>query len=339
MVTAPMDRLDLAFAGVTRHAQLIAAGEVSSRALVEVFLSRIARLDPLLNAFRIVFAEHALAAADQADSWRRAGEERPLLGVPIAVKDDMDVAGETTAFGCDADPEPAAADAEVVRRLRAAGAVILGKTHVPELMATPFTESPTFGVTRNPWDVHRTPGGSSGGSASAVAAGLVSAALGSDGAGSVRIPAACCGLFGLKPQRGRVPTAPDVNPFPGMSVLGPIARTAGDAARFLDAVADRPLAVASPERLRVAISTGLPPGLGASPDAEQLAGVARVADALREAGNETFERELDWGMTMGNRVIARFLRGTADKAAEIGHPERLSRRTRGLVRYGRAIPA
>src|SRR5206468_13122480 len=140
----------------------------------------------------------------------------PLLGVPIAIKDDTDVAGDVTAYGCDVDPVPAPADAEVVRRLRSAGAVILGKTHVPELLATPFTESPTYGVTRNPWDLQRTSGGSSGGSATAVAAGLVSAALGSDGAGSVRIPAACCGLFGLKPQRGRVPTAPDVEPFQGM---------------------------------------------------------------------------------------------------------------------------
>ena len=118
----------------------------------------------------------------------------------------------------------------MVRRLRAAGAVILGKTHVPELMATAFTESPTFGVTRNPWDPHRTSGGSSGGSATAVAAGLCSAALGTDGAGSIRIPAACCGLFGLKTQRGRVPTAPEVEPHRGMTVYGPLTRTVADAA-------------------------------------------------------------------------------------------------------------
>src|SRR3954464_172399 len=219
MVTRPMEPHDLAFAGLSRHADLIAAGELSSRELVELFLARIARLDPVLNAYRLVFPERALAEADQADGRRRAGDRRPLLGVPLALKDDVDVAGETTAYGCDVHPAPAAADAEVVRRLRAAGAVILGKTHVPELMATPYTESPTFGVTRNPWDPHRTSGGSSGGSATAVAAGLASAALGSDGAGSVRIPAACCGLFGLKPQRGRVPTAPDVEPARGMTVF------------------------------------------------------------------------------------------------------------------------
>ena len=330
---------ELAFAGLARHADLIAAGDVSARELTELFLARIFRLDPVLNAFRAVFPERALAEADQADGRRGAGERRPLLGVPIAIKDDTDVGGTVTAYGCDVDPTPARADAEVVRRLRAAGAVIVGKTHVPELMATPFTESPTFGVTRNPWDLRRTSGGSSGGSATAVAAGLVSAALGSDGAGSVRIPAACCSLFGLKPQRGRVPTAPDVNPFQGMTVLGPITRTAADAARFMDAVADRPLAKASPGRLRVAVSTGLPPTIAAHPDAEQLAGVTRVGEALRDAGHEVVERDFDWGTAIGNRVLARFLRGTADKAAEVGHPERLSRRTRGLVRIGRAIPA
>src|SRR5690242_15044428 len=233
-----MDRLELAFAGLARHADLIAAGQLSSRDLTELFLSRIARLDPVLNAYRVVFAERALAEADQADSRRRAGERRPLLGVPVAVKDDMDVAGETTAYGCDADPAPAAADAEIVRRLRAAGAIILGKTHVPELMATGFTESPTYGVTRNPWDLHRTSGGSSGGSATAVAAGLVSAAMGTDGAGSIRIPAACCHLVGFKPQRGRVSTAPDVDPHRGMTVFGPLTRSIEDAARVMDVIRD-----------------------------------------------------------------------------------------------------
>ena len=173
-----VDRDDLAFAGLSRHADLIAAGELCSRELTELFLARIARLDPRLNAFRVVFSEQALIEADQADGRRRGGDARPLLGVPIAIKDDIHVAGEITGYGCDWDPPVQPADSEVVRRLRAAGAVIIGKTHVPELMATGFTESPTYGVTRNPWDLHRTSGGSSGGSATAVAAGLVSAALG-----------------------------------------------------------------------------------------------------------------------------------------------------------------
>src|SRR5690349_1413360 len=211
----PVDGVDLAFAGLTRHAELIASGEISSRELVELYLARIERLQPVLNAYRVVLGERALQEADAAD--RRRGQGLALNGVPIAIKDDVHVAGETTAYGCDADPDPRPADSEVVARLRAAGAVILGKTHVPEMMATPFTESPTFGVTRNPWDPHRASGGSSGGSAAAVAAGLASAALGSDGAGSIRIPAGCCGLFGLKPQRGRIPTAPEIAPHRGMT--------------------------------------------------------------------------------------------------------------------------
>jgi amidase len=338
-----MDRDDLAFAGLARHAELIAAGEISSRELTELFLGRIARLDPVLNAFRVVLGEQALAQADQADGRRRAGDRRPLLGVPVAVKDDVDVAGEVTAYGCDHDPPRAAADAEVVARLRTAGAVIIGKTQVPELMATPFTESPTFGVTRNPWDPHRTSGGSSGGSATAVAAGLASAALGSDGAGSVRIPAAACGLFGLKPQRGRIPTAPEVDPFRGLTVFGPITRTVADAARLFDAVTDggpslTEAAASVPGQLRVAVSTGLPP-LGVSPDAEQLGAIASTAAALRELGHEVSGNEFDWGTTIGNRVIARFLRGIADRAIVIGHRDRLSRRARGLARIGASVPS
>src|SRR3954468_11193539 len=336
-----MDRDDLAFAGLARHADLIAAEELSSRELTELFLARIARLDPRLNAFRVVLAEQALVEADQADSRPRGGD-RPLLGVPIAIKDDIHVAGEITGYGCDWDPPVQPADSEVVRRLRAAGALIVGKTHVPELMATGFTESPTYGVTRNPWDVHRTSGGSSGGSASAVAAGLVSAAIGTDGAGSVRIPAACCGLFGLKTQRGRISTAPDVNPHQGMTVYGPLTRTVQDAARVMDAVRDggpsfTEAAATPPGKLRIAVSVGLPP-LGVKIDAEQRSGVEATAQLLRELGHEVAEREFDWGVTIGNRVLTRFVRGLGDKADEIGHRDRYSRRAKGIARIATAIP-
>jgi amidase len=180
---------DLAFAGVVRQAQLVRDGEVSARELVELYLDRIERLDPELNAFRTAMAERALADAEHADARRRAGEERPLAGVPIAVKDTEDVAGEVTGWGTGAHGGPAARDNDLVSRLRAAGAVILGKTNLPELAIIGATEGPAFGVTRNPWNTDRTPGGSSGGSGAAVAAGLCAAATASDGGGSIRIPA------------------------------------------------------------------------------------------------------------------------------------------------------
>src|SRR5215208_1703229 len=161
----------LAFEDLTRQAELVRAGEVSSRELVELYPGRIERLDAELNAFRVVMAERALADATQADGRRGAGEQRPLLGVPIAIKDTQNVAGELTTHGSAAHDEPAREDAELVRRLRGAGAVIVGKTNTPELAIIGDTEGPAFGVTRNPWNADRSPGGSSGGSAVAVAAG------------------------------------------------------------------------------------------------------------------------------------------------------------------------
>ena len=145
-----MSTESLAFAGIARQAAMVRNAAVSSRELVELYLERIARLDPELNSYRVVMAERALAEADQADSRRAAGDERPLLGVPVAVKDNVDVAGEITASGTAAFDERASADAELVRRLRAAGCVILGKTTLPELAIMGTTEGPAFGVTRTP---------------------------------------------------------------------------------------------------------------------------------------------------------------------------------------------
>jgi amidase len=344
-----MDATDLAYAGAARQAQLIAAGEVSARDVVRATLERIERIDPRLNAFRVVLAERALAEAEQADARHRAGDRRPLLGVPVAIKDDTDLAGVPTARGTVAsDLAPRTADDEVVRRLRAAGAVVLGKTNVPELMIWPFTETASFGAARNPWALDRTPGGSSGGSGAAVAAGLCGVALGTDGAGSIRIPAAFCGLFGIKPQRGRVPMrAGASDAWHGLATVGPLARTVADAALFLDAVADgaRPgggfaaAAARGPGRsLRIAVATKMPPGVVARLGREQRDAVAATADVLRGLGHEVVEREIGYGPADGAQVIARYLRGIHDEAATLPHPERLEARTRGMARRGGLVP-
>ncbi|MGB6109387.1 MAG: amidase family protein, partial [Mycobacterium sp.] len=203
-----MDVTDTAFAGAAEQARMLAAGIITAPALLELYLERIGRLDREVRSFRVVMTDSARREAAAAQERLDAGERLPMLGVPIAIKDDVDVAGEFTCYGSSAYDLPATADAEVVRRLREAGAVILGKTAVPEMMLWPFTETISFGATHNPWDLAYTPGGSSGGSGAAVAAGLAPIALGSDGAGSIRIPAGWCGLYGLKPQRDRVPIAP-----------------------------------------------------------------------------------------------------------------------------------
>jgi amidase len=349
-----MDATEIAFAGIARQAELIAAGELSSRELVELYLERIARLGPRLNAFRVVLSERALLEADQADARRGAGGDRPLLGVPIAVKDDIDVAGEVTALGTNAHGGPVSADAEVVRRLRQAGAVIIGKTNVPELCIWPFTETATFGATRNPWDRQRAPGGSSGGSAAAVAAGLVGAALGSDGAGSIRIPATWCGLFGLKPQRGRVSMAPRARCWHGLSVNGVLTRSVADTALFLDvaagaidvdadhapapAVPFSQSAASAPGRLKIAFSTRVPAGVIARLDGDAEHALKQTVELLRSLGHEVSERDPDYGFGTFAALLPRYARGVSDDVASLPHPERLERRTRGMARLGRLIP-
>lgn len=337
------DATGLAFAGAARQAWLIASGELSSRELTQLYLERVARLDPRLNAFRVVLAEQALAEADAADARRGRGEGGVLNGVPVAIKDDTDVAGQTTLLGTAADDGVKGADSAVVARLRDAGAVVLGKTHVPELTICCFTETLTFGATRNPWDPNRTPGGSSGGSGAAVAAGLCGVAHGSDGAGSIRIPAAWCGVFGIKPQRDRVPLAPNDGAWYGLSTHGPITRTVADAALFLDAAADTGSTFATaaarpPGPLRIALATNLPVGILARPSADALRAVHETADRLRTLGHAVTETALDFGPVAGPGVMARYLGGIARGLETLAHPERVERRTKGFARLGAAIP-
>jgi amidase len=341
-----MDDVALAFSGLARQAELVAAGEVTPRELVELSLRRIERLDPRLNAFSAVYAERALVDAEQAAGRLGAGDRRPLLGVPVAVKEDMYVAGQPTVYGHGVPVPPAKADSEIVKRLRDAGAIVIGKTKVPEITIWPFTESATWGVTRNPWDVARTPGGSSGGSASAVAAGLVGAATASDGLGSIRIPAACCGLFGLKAQKGRVPIGPKGDDaWHGLVHYGTVTRTVRDTALFLDVVADRPswgtfgeAAGRVPQPLRVAVSMKVPPPLMASVDPQVAEAVEGTAALLRGLGHTVIERDPDYDAAAMLRGVGRYLRGIYDDVQATGRPDLLERRTQGMARLGRLTP-
>jgi amidase len=342
-----VDGTELAFAGIARQAQLIREREVSSRELVELYLMRIETIGPHLNAFTDVLAERALVEADEAD---RRGEGA-LRGVPIAIKDVEDVEGVVTQLGTRAFDRPAVADGELVRRLRAAGAVIIAKTTLPELAIFGFTETEAWGVTRNPWDTDRATGGSSGGSGAAVAAGLVGAASASDGAGSIRIPAAFCGLFGLKPQRGRLPFTPPDHWW-GMSVAGCLTRTVLDTALFFDATVNRggepgappprrsyaEAASAPPPRLRIAVSER-PPRVLAPPIVtdDVKRGLAGAEELLRSLGHHVHREEPKFGLA-GNNAVARYMRGTHDDVAAVPHPELLERRTRAFARLGSLYP-
>jgi amidase len=334
---------DVAFAGVVGQAELVRRREVAARELVELVLARIERLDPHLNAFGAVYAERALMEAANADARVRAGEDRPLIGVLVAVKDEIDIAGEVTSHGTGAMVTSAPADAEVVRRLRAAGAIVVGKTKMPELGLWPFTESVTYGVTRNPWDLERTSGGSSGGSAAAIAAGIVPAALGGDGAGSIRIPAACCGVFGLKPQRGRVSRAPHDQHQPAdWVVFGPMARSVVDTAVMLDALSDRPggfarAARTRPRPLRIAMVGEFPPGVMGRLSAEVRDALDRTAELLRSLGHTVSERNSPMRARDVPVILGLMFRGIRDLVAEVERPQRLERRTRALARPGALI--
>jgi amidase len=288
----------------TELARLVRAGDVSARELTEAALNRIEALDPAINAFVHVDSEGALAAADAVG----AADARPFAGVPIAIKDTSPVEGMPYTLGSDlfGDYVPAY-DAFVVRRLREAGFVIVGKTNLPEYGILPVTEPRRFGPTRNPWDTERTPGGSSGGAAAAVAAGMVPLAHGSDGGGSIRIPAACCGIVGLKPSRGRISRGPDQ----GDDFLvqdGVLTRTVAETAELLDLLAGyepgdatwapppaEPFAAAAardPGRLRIGVTTGSP--IDSPVDPLSGRAVMDAAELLASLGHEVEELDAPW---------------------------------------------
>lgn len=352
-MTQTMTEDDLAYAGVRRQAELIATGELTSAELVDLSLRRIHAAQPVLGAFACIRDEAAREEAAAADARREAGDTAPLLGVPIAVKDDVDVAGHPTQFGCDGTFDAKTEDSEIVRRLRDAGAIIVGKTTSPELGQWPVTEGPWFAPTRNPWHLDHTPGGSSGGAAAAVAAGLVPGAIGSDGAGSVRIPAAWTGLVGVKPQRGRLSTWPDPEAFNGLTCFGPLTRTVGDAALMLDALGGNhpgdlhappappvpytQAAATPPRRLRIALSFRQPFALVPKVRNDEVVDHIRAtATLLRDLGHEVVEREPDYGL-IGVSFVPRSTVALREWATRLPDTSLLDARTKENLVLGRIL--
>jgi amidase len=295
---------DLLFRPALELAALVRAGELSARALVEASLERIDALNPELNAFVDVFHDEALAAAGAI----HPGDARPFAGVPVAIKNNRALAGHRVTHGAGFMGDWVAPyDHNVVARLRAAGCVVVGSTTLSEWGILPWTHTRRFGATRNPWDRTRISGGSSGGAASAVAAGLVPIAHGNDGGGSIRIPAACCGLVGLKPQRNRISLHPEAGES-FLGVDGVLTRTTADTAAALDALAGRQVGDASwapppaepfaagaardPGRLRIAVTARPPYEV---PVAAACAGAARDAATLLDSlGHEVAEVDPPW---------------------------------------------
>jgi amidase len=334
----------------TRSAQEIveacAAGDTSPQAEVARSLAAIEERDGALHAFSVVLANEAREQARFLELGR-GGARGPLYGVPVAIKEELDVAGCVTTYGGQGNSTPAAADGEVVRRLREAGAIVVGKTQMPEFGAYPYTESVRHGYTRNPWRTGFSPGGSSGGSAVAVSAGMVPVALGGDGGGSIRIPSGCCGIFGLKPQRGRVTSAPHEHLWWALGTAGPLTRTVLDSAVVYDVIrghlpVDRwqagevgsftDAARRAPGRLRIGWCT-TPPTKGIRPHPDHVNAVRDTARLLSDLGHEV--REIDPHYPDPTAAfVPQFFAGIRSEAEGVEHYERLERRTRETCRLG-----
>jgi amidase len=300
-----MSDSDLMFRGAVELAAMVRSGEISSRELVECSIDRIEELNPTLNAFVDIDAERALATAEGIS----ASDPRPFAGVPVAVKNNRPVKGMRLTYGCSLMAENMCDyDHNVTRRLREAGFVIVGTTTLPEYGILPVSEARLFGPTRNPWDLDRTPGGSSGGAAAAVASGMVPVAHGNDGGGSIRIPAACTGLVGLKPARGRISVAPELGDS-SLGIDGMLTRTVADTAAILDVLAgyepgdatwapppSQPFAAAAaaaPGPMRIAFSKQ-PPTADAELDPLCAQGADQAAELLRSLGHEVIEADPPW---------------------------------------------
>ena len=294
-----------------------AALEHGAVPLIERTLRRIRAQDRSLNAISVLLDDEALATAADLDS---SSNPAPLHGVPVLIKEEVDVRGVPTTYGTNANPTPAASDDEIVRRLRASGAIILGKTTMPAFGAFPFTESEARGITRNPHNPRFTPGGSSGGSAAAVAAGWVPFAVGGDGGGSIRIPSAHCGLFGLKPARGTLPG----ELWCRLGTAGPIARTARDCALLFDALSGSEATESEVASLRIGVNlqpaTPLTP-----PHRDHVRAVRRVADQLRGLGHTVSDYALRHKDPTA-AFVTQFFAGIREEIAGLEYPERIEGR-------------
>jgi amidase len=320
---------------VVEIAAAVRAGTLTARAATERALERIEAGDGRIGAFQLVRVFAALREADAVDA-RSDKAALPLAGVPIAIKDNIPVAGEPMRNGSSgSDPTAQDHDHDVVRRLRAAGAVVVGLTRVPELCVFGSTDS-DFGVTRNPWDLGRTPGGSSGGSAAAVAAGLVPAAHGNDGMGSIRIPAACCGLVGIKPGLGVVPAGLGSGSWFDLAENGPLTTTVADAALLLSVLADRPglAELGDPGSVRIAASTKSPI-LGVPVDKHWAAAVGETAVLLREAGHTVRDADPPYSQRTAQSALVRWVAGTELDARLLSDRDRMAMRTKRHAAAGR----
>lgn len=300
---------DVVMAPVSELVDRLRGGDLSPVELVDATLAQIERQNPRLNAYVLVLAEQARAQASDSEQRIRNGTARALEGLPVAIKDNVHLRGTPTTLASNAVADKLAEDdSAVVARLRDAGCVFLGKTNLPELGTLPSTENARFGATRNPWDTGRTAGGSSGGAAAAVASGMAPVAHGNDAGGSLRIPSACCGLFTIKPTRGRISQAPlGESPF-SMNVEGFLTRTVRDNALLLDATHGaapgdmfsapapaRPFVEevgAAPGRLRIALVTS--PPLGFPVDDVYLTAVNDAAKLCADLGHEVEEFAPPW---------------------------------------------
>lgn len=327
-------------------------GALDPRQATAAYLDRIARRNPDLNAYIATFdAAARAAAAASAERWRTGRALGPIDGAPVALKDNIDIAGKQTANGCAFGPTPSE-DADVARRLEAGGAVLLGKLNQHELAFGATTDNPHWGRCHNPARAGYTPGGSSGGSGAAVAAGLAVATLGTDTMGSVRIPAAYCGVYGLKPSFGLV-SPRGVAPLAwSLDHVGPLSRDPADLALMLDAMAGfdgrspesqavsldrRPVAL---DGLKIGSVAGLADN---DIDAEVSAAYAAFLQRLAAAGAEIVE--VSWsGLDFGRARRAGLLRAEADAALAYADdlaatPERFSAAVRPLLAYGRDLAA